>query len=77
MPGVPKIRGKVNVVLNQLVREGVITGFRTNFHVHDKASTPVVTVIAPSGGLLDEVRVRVMEALADVAIGINVTVERA
>jgi hypothetical protein len=77
MPGTQGVRGKVNVVLNRLVSEGAITGFRTNYYTRDEASAPVMTVTAPGGGSLDEVRVRVMDALMDVAIGINVTVEAA
>ena len=75
MPGVRTIRGKVNVVLNGLVREGVITGFRTNFDAPEGISGPVVTVTVPASRSPEDVRVRVMDALMDVAIGINVTVE--
>jgi hypothetical protein len=77
MPGVRTIRGKVNVVLNGLVREGVITRFRTNFDVHDEASAPVVTVTTPSGRSPEDVQVRVINAIAAVAIGIDIIVEPA
>ena len=75
MTGVPKIRGKVNVVLNGLIREGVIAGFRTNFGRDGEPGAPLITVTTPEGGSPDGVKVRVMDALADVVVGIGVEVE--
>ena len=72
MPGVSKIRGKVNIVLNGMVREGVIAGFRTNFGVDSEFGAPVVTITVPEGQSRDEVKARVVEALAGVAIDIVV-----
>lgn len=65
MSGLPKSRGSINVVLNRLVREGVITGFKTNFGDKDGADHPRVTVTAatPSEEALDHVRVVVSDAL--------------
>ena len=77
MPGVRTIRGKVNVVLNGLVREGVITGFRTNFDVPEGISGPIVTVTVPASGSPEDVQVRVTNAVAAVAIGIDIIVEPA
>ena len=77
MPGVRTIRGKVNVVLNGLVREGVITGFRTNFDVPERLSGPIVTVTVPASGSPEDVQVRVTNAVAAVAIGIDIIVEPA
>jgi hypothetical protein len=77
MPGVRTIRGKVNVVLNGLVREGVITGFRTNFDAPERLSGPFVTVIVPASRSPEDVRVRVINAVAAVAIGIDIIVEPA
>jgi hypothetical protein len=75
MPGEPKIRGKVNAVLNRLVRDGVIAGFRTSFGRVNEPGTPIITVTAPEGAAEDDVKVRVMDALADVVIGVSVTIE--
>ncbi len=75
MPGEPKIRGKVNIVLNGLVREGVIAGFRTTFDVEGEFGAPVVTITVPEGQSPDEVKARVMEALAEAAVGIDIVVE--
>ena len=75
MSGEPKVRGKVNMVLNGLVREGVIAGFRTTFGRDNEPGAPIITVTTPEGGSPDDVKLRVMDALADVAIGVGVTVE--
>lgn len=40
MPGPSSIRGDVNAILNGLIREGVITGFETNF------GTPLAAALA-------------------------------
>ena len=76
MPGTQKVRGKVNVVLNRLVREGVITGFKTNFGHDSETPSPHATVTAPEGRPLEEVRALVVNAVMEAAIGIDVTVER-
>ena len=75
MPGTQKVRGKVNVVLNRLVREGVISGFKTNFDDQGGNASPHVTVAVPEGRSLEEVRALVVNAVMEAAIGINVTVE--
>ncbi len=77
MTGVQKIRGKVNVVLNGLVREGVIIGFRTSFGVNHGAGAPHVIVFLPEGRELDDVRALVRNALRQVGVSINVTAEQA
>ena len=77
MPGIQGVRGKVNVVLNQLVREGVITGFRTNFDVPHGSSGPVVIITAPHGRPPEDARMAAMDAPMAVASGIDVTAERA
>ena len=74
MPGVSKIRGKVNIVLNGLVREGVIAGFRTTFDVEGEFGAPVVTITVPEGQSPDEVKARVMDVIADIAVGIDIDV---
>lgn len=77
MPGVRTIRGNVNVVLNRLESEGVITGFRTNFGLPEGASGPVVTVTVPASRSPEDLRVRVINAVTAVAIGIDIIVEPA
>ncbi len=77
MPGTQKVRGKVNVVLNRLVREGVISGFKTNFDQQGGADSPHVTATVAEGRALEEVRALVVDAITETAIRIDVTVERA
>jgi hypothetical protein len=77
MAGEPKIRGKINAVLHGLVREGVISRFRLDFGDDDALSDPIVTVAVSEGQSLEDVRMSVIDALAAVAIGIDVTAERA
>jgi hypothetical protein len=69
------IRGNVNVALNRLVQGGIITGFKTTFGTDTGPGAPGVTITVPEGRSPVEVRERVMNALADVVVGINVTVE--
>jgi hypothetical protein len=75
VPDFRKIRGNLNIVLNRLVRDGVIADFRTNFGDEDKSGTPLVTVTAPPGQDLAAVQSLVLNALTEVAIGIDVAVE--
>jgi hypothetical protein len=46
--GTPRIRGRINTVLNGLVRSGAITGFRTNLNSRAPQDDIVITVTAPS-----------------------------
>ncbi len=77
MPGTQKVRGKVNVVMNRLVREGIIAGFKTNFGYDNETTSPQVTVTALEGRSPEEVRALVVDALTETAISIDVTVEHA
>ncbi len=77
MPSTQCVRGKVNVVMNRLVREGIIAGFKTNFGYDNETTSPHVTVAAPEGRPLEEVRALVLDAITEAAIGIDVTVESA
>ena len=76
MPGVRGIRGTINIEMNRLVREGVISGFRSNFDFRDKADLPHVIVTVPDGRSREDVRVLVLNAMAAVAVDIDIRVER-
>ena len=76
VPGVQTVRSKVNVVMNRLVAEGVITGFRTNFDFPDGTHTPQVAVSIPDDCSPEEARLLVVDALSEVVIGIDVTAAR-
>ena len=75
MPGVAKIRGQINVVLNRLVREGVISSFRTNFGSDKQEGAPQVTVSVPASKSIDDARFVVADALTEVVIGVKVIAE--
>ena len=77
MPGTQNVRGRVNVAMNHLVREGVITGFKTNFGYDNETASPRVTIMVPEGRSTEEVRSFVVDAIMEAAIGIDVTVEHA
>jgi len=74
MTGVRSLRGDVNAILNKLVRDGMIVGFRTNFDLRTPAE-PELTVFA--GAALDHERVEevVCEALEALPETIIVTVK--
>ena len=76
MSGTQKVRSKVNVVLNRLVREGIISGFRTNFDFPDGPHTPQVTVSVSGERSPEAARLLVVDALAEVVVGVDVTVAR-
>ena len=77
MPSEPKLRGKIDAMLNQMVSEGVISGFRLDFGDDNALSHPTVTVTVSEEQPLEDVRVRVIKALAAVVVGIDVAAERA
>lgn len=78
-------RGNVNVALNRLVREGVITGFKTNFD--DPGSALGLHVIVTADGVagkaranakrIEEVRQQVCAALDHLEAEATVTVQGA
>ena len=73
--GTPKVRSKVNVLMNRLVREGAVSGFKTNFGYMNGTLPPHVTVVAPDGRSQEEIRALVVDAITNIAVGIDVTVE--
>ncbi len=71
------LRGDIASVLNRLVGQGVIASYRTNFDAPEVQHGPHVTVTIADGRSPEDVRVLVISALMEVAIGIDLTVERA
>lgn len=73
--------GDVNVALNRLVREGVITGFKTNLAQPDRSGGLHVIAGAPVADTDEEaaeaVRDRVMRELSRVTEEATVTIEPA
>ncbi len=69
------VRGDIAQVLNGLVRDGVITGFRTNLFDRERTGEVVVIVTAPEGEGLDGVHEKVRQALDPLSIHAAVRVE--
>ena len=69
------LRGNLNLILNGLIRDGVIASFETSFG--EKASTkPVrITVVAPSANSPEAVKHAVTTALNRFAKDVSVTVK--
>ncbi len=63
MTGKPGIRGRINMVLNGLVRSHVITSFSTNLYSRAPQDDIVITVTAPSETEADGCLSAVKEAL--------------
>jgi hypothetical protein len=72
--------GSVNAALNRLTREGVITGFKTNFGARGApAGCPEILITAADvadDARAEEIRSRVAAALAPVLDEVNIIVSR-
>ena len=72
MTGTPRIRGRINIVLNGLVGSRVITGFSTNLSSRTPQESIVITVTAPSeteaAGSLRAVKEALMPLVPDAVI---------
>ena len=73
MIGRPAKRGDVIAAMNKLVREGVITSFRTDlFDKDDRGAEPTVTVMVDNPSNPDPVLRRVREALVPLGLDLKV-----
>lgn len=71
------LRGDIVEILNPMVREGLISGFRTNLTPNDQNVWPMPEVIVTSASDdLIAVQRMVEQALAAKASGVRVTVQR-
>ena len=75
MTGTPGIRGRINVVLNGLVRSGAITGFRTNLYSRTPQDDIVITVTVPGQAEAASSRDAVEEALRPLCLDAVIRVE--
>ena len=84
MPGIRSVRGDVNVILNGMIRDGVITSFETNLGTPSEAFAPHVRVAANlvtdhrmpgyNARAVRELRDRIMRQLEPPAPGVIVSV---
>jgi hypothetical protein len=68
-------RGDVVATLNGLVREGVITSFKTDLFDKDRSDKPDVAVAVSDLGRCDEVLRQVQEALQPLGMDLSVVVD--
>ncbi len=71
----PTARGDVAQILNGLVRDGIISGYRTNLFDRERTGEIVVTVTAPEADDVDGLQEKVSQALASLTISATVHVE--
>ncbi len=71
----PTARGDVAQILNGLVRDGIISGYRTNLFDRERTGEIVVTVTAPEADDVDGLQEKVSQALAPLTISATVRVE--
>jgi hypothetical protein len=57
------LRGDISVILNPMVRDGLIAGFRTNLYDRKPPEEVMVTVTAPEPDDLDGIWHQVKQAL--------------
>ena len=68
-------RGDVIVVLNRLVREGVITSFRTNLFDKEAAQAPDIAVGVANTDRCDEAVQQVLQALEPLRVDLKVVAD--
>jgi hypothetical protein len=66
--------GDINLTLNRLVREGIISGFKTNLSSPDRISGLSVMITTNPAGPVDEIKARVLSDLEALIDDVTVTV---
>ncbi len=69
------LRGDINAILNPMVRDGLITGFRTNLHGKGPDDELVVSVTAPKAEEIDGTWDRVRQALETLPVDVVIRVD--
>ena len=75
MPARKKLHGDINAILNPMVRDGLITGFRTNLQGREPEDELVVSVTAPKAEEIDGTWDRVRQALETLPIDVVIRVD--
>ncbi len=75
MPHRRKLHGSINAILNPMVRDGLITGFRTNLQDRERDDEIVVTVTAPNADEIDGTWDRVRQALETLPVDVVIRVD--
>jgi hypothetical protein len=69
------LRGDISVILNPMVRDGLIAGFRTNLYEGKPPEEVVITVTAPGPDDLDGIWHQVKRALDRLPVDVVVRVD--
>ncbi len=75
MPYGRKLHGDINALLNPMVRDGLITGFRTNLQDRAPDDEIVVSVTAPKADEIDGTWDRVKQALDRLPVDVVIRVD--
>jgi hypothetical protein len=75
MPYCAKHHGSINAILNPVVRDGRITGFRTNLQDKEPDDEIVVTVTAPKADEIDGTWDTVRQALETLPVDVVIRVD--
>ncbi len=75
MPARRSLRGDIAEILNPMVREGQIAGFRTNLQGRAERDDVVVIVTVPEADSLDTTQKAVSEALSALPISVMIQVD--
>ncbi len=70
-----KLHGDINALLNPMVREGLITDFRTNLQDREPEDELVVSVTAPKADEIDGTWDRVRQALDRLPVDVVIRVD--
>ncbi len=70
-----KLHGDINALLNPMVRDGLITGFRTNLQDREPEDELVVSVTAPKADEIDGTWDRVRQALETLPVDVVIRVD--
>ena len=69
------LHGDINAILNPLVRDGLITGFRTNLQDREPEDELVLSVTAPKADEIDGTWDRVRQALETLPVDVMIRVD--
>ena len=75
MPTRRRLHGDINTILNPMVRDGLITGFRTNLQDRGADDEIVVTVTAPKADEIDGTWDRIRQALDRLPVDVVIRVD--
>ena len=70
-----KLQGDINAILTPIVRDGLITGFRTNLQGRGPDDELVVSVTAPKAEEIDGTWDRIRQALETLPVDVVIRID--